>query len=379
MIARVPHLVTVEEVDGRRGRREDPRSEAGRRARTDAASASAAASAARAARPPAAAPRARRARDTVPVGFEGGQLPLAHAGPEAARASTTRSGSSTRRVNLDALEATGLDEVDPEIAARARASSHKGALVKVLGRGELTRAVTVKAHALLEVGRGRHHRRRRHGRGPAAAVGRPPPAGQGQPPHQPLTGSTSGRPEPHEEPARCSPACRTSSRSRTSGTRSCSRSLMIALYRLGAHLPVPGIDFGALKQLQDQRRDRAASSASSQLFSGGALTNVRDLRPRDHAVHHGVDHHADPRRGDPQARAVAEAGRGRPAEDHPVDPLRHHRHRAPAVDRPGRSCSTTAAAGFRGGNSTGLDLMPELQRRPRAAHRAHPGPPAPRC
>ena len=61
---------------------------------------------------------------------------------------------------------------------------------------------------------------------------------------------------------------------------------------------------------------------------------VRGVRARDHAVHHGVDHHADPRGGDPQARAVAAAGRGRPAQDHPVDPLPHGGHRHHAVDRP---------------------------------------------
>ena len=47
---------------------------------------------------------------------------------------------------------------------------------------------------------------------------------------------------------------------------------MIVLYRLGAHLPVPGIDVGALTQL----RDRAESSGILgflSLFSGGALTN----------------------------------------------------------------------------------------------------------
>ena len=48
-------------------------------------------------------------------------------------------------VNLDVIDATGLDDVDPEIL-RSKGLVHKGALVKVLGRGEITRAVTVKAH-----------------------------------------------------------------------------------------------------------------------------------------------------------------------------------------------------------------------------------------
>lgn len=48
--------------------------------------------------------------------------------------------------------------------------------------------------------------------------------------------------------------------------------LMIALYRLGAHLPVPGIDTAALKQLKSQA-DQGGVLAFLKLFSGGGLTN----------------------------------------------------------------------------------------------------------
>src|SRR4051794_29650486 len=47
--------------------------------------------------------------------------------------------------------------------------------------------------------------------------------------------------------------------------------LMIALYRLGSHIPVPGIDLGAVKQLQDEAKNGGVLSFL-QLFSGGALT-----------------------------------------------------------------------------------------------------------
>jgi preprotein translocase subunit SecY len=47
--------------------------------------------------------------------------------------------------------------------------------------------------------------------------------------------------------------------------------LMIALYRLGSHVPVPGIDLGAVKQLQDEAKNGGVLSFL-QLFSGGALT-----------------------------------------------------------------------------------------------------------
>jgi large subunit ribosomal protein L15 len=49
-------------------------------------------------------------------------------------------------LNLDVIEATGLDAVDPDVL-HGKGLTHKGALVKVLGRGQITRAVTVKAHA----------------------------------------------------------------------------------------------------------------------------------------------------------------------------------------------------------------------------------------
>jgi preprotein translocase subunit SecY len=46
---------------------------------------------------------------------------------------------------------------------------------------------------------------------------------------------------------------------------------MIVLYRLGAHVPVPGIDTGVLTQLQSQAEQGGVLSFLS-LFSGGALT-----------------------------------------------------------------------------------------------------------
>ena len=49
-------------------------------------------------------------------------------------------------LNLDVIEESGLDVVDPE-SLLSKSLVGKGSLVKVLGRGEITRAVTVKAHA----------------------------------------------------------------------------------------------------------------------------------------------------------------------------------------------------------------------------------------
>jgi large subunit ribosomal protein L15 len=84
------------------------------------------------------------ARDTIPAGFEGGQLPL-HMRVPKLRGFTNPFRVEYQAVNLDAIEASGLEEVDPE-ALRAKGLVHKGALVKVLARGELTRPVRVRAH-----------------------------------------------------------------------------------------------------------------------------------------------------------------------------------------------------------------------------------------
>jgi large subunit ribosomal protein L15 len=89
--------------------------------------------------------KGQAARGSIPVGFEGGQLPLAMRVPKL-RGFKNPFRVEYQALNLDVLEATGLDALDPEIL-HSRGLTHKGALVKVLGRGQITRAVAVKAHA----------------------------------------------------------------------------------------------------------------------------------------------------------------------------------------------------------------------------------------
>ncbi len=89
--------------------------------------------------------KGQRARGTVPVGFEGGQLPL-HMRVPKLRGFNNPFRVEYQAINLDTIEASGLDEITPE-ALLAKGLVGKGALVKVLGRGELTRKVTVKVHA----------------------------------------------------------------------------------------------------------------------------------------------------------------------------------------------------------------------------------------
>lgn len=79
------------------------------------------------------------------AGFEGGQLPLTQRLPKL-RGFQNPFRVSYQVVNLDDLETLGADAVDPG-ALRQAGLLHEKSLVKVLGRGELTHAVAVSAHA----------------------------------------------------------------------------------------------------------------------------------------------------------------------------------------------------------------------------------------
>jgi large subunit ribosomal protein L15 len=89
--------------------------------------------------------KGQRARDTVPLNFEGGQMPL-HMRVPKLRGFNNPFRVEYQAINLDTLEESGLDEVTPD-SLHAKGLTHKGALVKILGRGEVSRAITVKAHA----------------------------------------------------------------------------------------------------------------------------------------------------------------------------------------------------------------------------------------
>jgi large subunit ribosomal protein L15 len=85
------------------------------------------------------------ARDNVKPGFEGGQLPLTQRIPKL-RGFKNPFRVEYNVINLDTLENFDGDIVSPD-ALRAKGLVHKHGLVKVLGRGELTRKLTVSAHA----------------------------------------------------------------------------------------------------------------------------------------------------------------------------------------------------------------------------------------
>ncbi len=84
------------------------------------------------------------ARDNIKPGFEGGQLPLKQRIPKL-KGFKNPFRVEYNVINLDTLEGFEGDVVSPD-TLRAAGLVHKHGLVKVLGRGELTRRVNVSAH-----------------------------------------------------------------------------------------------------------------------------------------------------------------------------------------------------------------------------------------
>ncbi len=118
--------------------------------------------------------KGQNARGQVKPGFEGGQLPLTQRVPKL-KGFKNPFRVEYAVVNLDALQALEGDEVTPD-TLRAKGLVHKHGLVKVLGDGQLSRALRVKAH-----GFSRSAERAITDAGGSVEV-IPPPFGHGRPP-----------------------------------------------------------------------------------------------------------------------------------------------------------------------------------------------------
>jgi large subunit ribosomal protein L15 len=88
-----------------------------------------------------------KARYQVPAAFEGGQMPF-HMRVPKLKGFINPFRTEYQVVNLDKLASLFPDggEVDPDVLVE-RGAVRKGELVKILGTGEITAALTVKAHA----------------------------------------------------------------------------------------------------------------------------------------------------------------------------------------------------------------------------------------
>jgi len=85
-----------------------------------------------------------RSGSSMMRGFEGGQMPLHRRLPK--RGFTNIFKTDYEVVNVERLAELGDSEITPEVLRKAGIVSRKDTLVKVLGHGELSKAVTVSAH-----------------------------------------------------------------------------------------------------------------------------------------------------------------------------------------------------------------------------------------
>jgi len=118
--------------------------------------------------------KGQKARSKVKPGFEGGQLPLVQRIPKL-RGFNNPFRVEYVAVNLDALESITDTEITPD-TLRAKGLVRKRGMVKVLGRGSLTRKVNVSAHAFSQSASSAIT-----GAGGTVTV-LPPPFGNGRPP-----------------------------------------------------------------------------------------------------------------------------------------------------------------------------------------------------
>ena len=88
-----------------------------------------------------------RARGSVPLFFEGGQMPLVRRVPKL-KGFTPPNRKVYGAVNVGDLEGVGSDQVGPDELRGAGLVHKRYELIKVLGEGELSKGLTVRAHAV---------------------------------------------------------------------------------------------------------------------------------------------------------------------------------------------------------------------------------------
>lgn len=87
-----------------------------------------------------------KARNKVPAFFEGGQMPLIRRVPKLKGFTPPRS-RDYGAVNISQLAELDGSEIGPDELRAAGVVRKRDKLVKILGKGEIERAVNVKAHA----------------------------------------------------------------------------------------------------------------------------------------------------------------------------------------------------------------------------------------
>ena len=190
-------------------------------------------------------------------GFEGGQMPIHMRmrklrGPHMKKSMPFENfRTHTQPVNLRDLEARFDDgaEVTPETLTKSGLATRKGVPVKILGQGELGKKLTVHAHAFSED-------RAREDRGCRRRLHHPRRAKLG--PCSAHSSTPSGSPDLRKKIA--------------------FTAAMLALYRLGAYIPAPGINLDAVKGDPAAVLAARTSSASSTSSRAAACPASRSSR-----------------------------------------------------------------------------------------------------
>ena len=122
---------------------------------------------------------------------------------------------------------------------------------------------------------------------------------------------------------------------------------LLGVYRIGHHIPTPGVDINALAAFAEQLgREQHVRPVRHVL--GRQPVEGDGLRAGHHALHQRVDHPAAADGGVAVPREALEGRRAGPAQDHAVHPLRHDRaeRRAVARHRVSSSSATRRLAAF---------------------------------
>ena len=292
--------------------------------------------------------KSRAGSNKMPAGFEGGQMPIDMRAPKL-RGNTSADAmpigpfrTYSQPINLRDLERLFDDGATVNLEAMVEKGLLKNTKtdVKVLGTGELTKKLSVTAHAFSASARekitaaGGSATALKEPAGPRKKKQRAKPAAAEEP-----EDSVAEAPEAEADAdADAEPRGELDVQLAWERMASAGAPPARALHRADPrHLPARLVDAGAWRRLRDDQElllgpGRNDPRPAQPLLRRRALA-VLDLRARDHAVRHRLDHPAADDGGRPAAGRAAEGRRVRLRQDQPVHALPDDCARGRAVDR----------------------------------------------
>src|SRR6476660_9919017 len=199
-----------------------------------------------------------RSGSSMMRGFEGGQMPLHRRLPK--RGFTNIFRVEYQVVNLDRLAELGEKNITPELLIK-NGVVHKNDLIKVRGDGELKTALTVQAH---KFSKSAEEKITKAG-GKIEIIGGVAVAAGAR--DEPQTGKSKAPSKLKKKVTEMFEKLANIFRVPDLRKRVLFTLAMLAVYRLGSHIPTPGINADALSQLFDQNSGGFLGYLN--LFSGG--------------------------------------------------------------------------------------------------------------